>query len=209
MFSVLIYQIRGIIMKLSLRSARKLETNISKHLEENVFSTQAKVRVNTAKAELENTLSQARANVLESIADNLKLLDLKYTVRDLISAQNSAAGVDSLLTQKVAKEQKLSQLKSLVGAEPRLTSEELEDTLSLGKTRLSNPSTDVYGRSNDLVSVNLSVLSKEDVDGFKKQRATLVREVEKIEDKITELNHSVQIELSSDVVSLLQKHSLL
>jgi hypothetical protein len=198
-------------MKLNLRAARKLETKIHLYLEENPVETQVKVRVNEGQTgEAIQERDSSRALVLAKIAEQKDLLTLKYEVRQKIAEQNSASGIDKLITQKVLNEQLVSQLKKVIASDVQLEAKMLGDTLSLAKKKLENPVADPYGnRDKDLVSTPLAVLTKEDVEAFKKSKTALSKAVEEIEDQIIGLNHTTKVELSDESVKLLQKHSLL
>lgn len=197
-------------MKLSLRAARKLESKISLHLEENPLQAQAKVRVSADVGSAEAEMDKARVAVLDLMKANEELLALRFHLRQLISDENAKSGIDSLMNQKVFKQQMVSQLKTITNSEARLSKEELQDTLSLGKAKLNNGGVqDRYGRESSGISVQVSVLTSEDIEGLKKRRVEITREIEQIEEKLTELNYSQKIEISKESEVLLQKNNLL
>lgn len=193
-------------MKLSLRTARKLETKIGTYVDENPLNLMSKVRVNTDLKVATASLDEARKEFLQNEEDMTKLLQVKYILRQKIADENAKSEVDSLITQKVSKEQQVSRLKKLIIAPIRETEEAVSDMLTLGKTNFSKGEVR-YGESS--VHTNLSFLTKEDLERFKKQKNDLSKEIEHIEEKVTELNHTQKVDLSEDHLKLLQKHSLL
>jgi hypothetical protein len=196
-------------MKLSLRSARKLESKINKHLEETLVDSSVKVRVNADTGKIIDSIASERTKVLQEMEDQLKLLTIKYQLRELISRQNSSSGIDTWITDKVLKEQMISKLKTWETVEVQVDQESLSDLLELSKKKLANPGTDSYRGRNESITTSLSVLMKVDVDTIKKKRLSLVKEIEAIEETIMGLNHSEKIEISEDSIKLLQKLSLL
>jgi hypothetical protein len=194
-------------MKLTLRAARKLETKITKHLEENPVSFSAKVRVSAEASEVEKTLDEAKVKVQNEISDRMKLLEIKYSIRQKIANANHQSGINDLMTKKVMAEQKVSHVKAILGTTPRMKKEEIQDTLKLGQTKLANGVTSRYGE-DAAVSANLSIFKEEDMDSYKKEKVSLAKEIENIEDKLTELNFTTKIEVEEDGVKLLQKHNL-
>lgn len=194
-------------MKLTLRSARKLETKISKHLEETPVNMGAKVRVNANVDEVISALDAAQKKAKDEIADRAKMVEIKYDIRQKIADANHTSGINALITDKVKCEQKVSQIKSIVGMAPRLSKEEITDTLRLGQTKLANGSQGRYGEEAG-VSTTLSVFTQQELDAYKKERVTASKQIESIDDKLTELNASTKIELSEDSVRLLQKYDL-
>lgn len=194
-------------MKLTLRAARKLETKITKHLEETPVNVGAKVRVNSSADEVVKTLDSAQAKAKEEIADRVKLVEVKYSIRQKIADANHSAGINALITEKVQCEQKVNQIKAIVGTPARLSKDEIADTLKLGQTKLANGSQGRYGEDAS-VSTTLSVFTQEELDAYKKDRVTSAKRIEAIEDQLTELNASTKVEVEDESVKLLQKYDL-
>lgn len=193
-------------MKLSLRAARKLETKIGTYVDENPLNLTTKVRVNTDLKVATASLDEARKEFIQNEEDMTKLLQVKYILRQKISDENAKSEIDSLITQKVSKEQQVSRIKKLINAPIREAEEAVSDMLTLGKTNFSKGEVR-YGESS--VHTNLSFLIKEDVEKFKKQKNELSKEIEQIDEKVTELNHTQKVDLDDETVKLLQRHSLL
>lgn len=194
-------------MKLTLRSARKLETKITKHLDETPVNTSAKVRVNSDVNEVITSLDAAQKKAKEEISDRVKLVEIKYAVRQKIADANHSAGINALITEKVQQEQKVSQIKAIVGTSPRLSKEEITDTLRLGQTKLANGSQSRYGEDAS-VSTTLSVFTETELESYKKDRVAAAKRIEAIEDQLTELNASTKVEIDEESVRLLQKYDL-
>lgn len=194
-------------MKLTLRAARKLETKITKAMEETPVSMAAKVRVSASATEVEQELDTAKSRVKAELEERLKLVEIKYTIRQKIAEANHSSGVNELVTKKVMAEQKVANIKAIIGTTPRMSKEELGDTLRLGQTKLAQGSTSRYGEDAS-VTTSLSIFTQSDLDSYKKEKVTLSKEIENIEDKLTELNASVKIEVDDESVKLLQKHNL-
>jgi hypothetical protein len=194
-------------MKLTLRSARKLETKITKYLDETPVNTGAKVRVNANVDEVIVSLDSAQKKAKEEIADRVTLVEIKYAIRQKIASANHEAGINALITEKVQCEQKVNQIKAIVATTPRLSKEELTDTLRLGQTKLSNGSPGRYGE-DAAVSTTLSVFTEAELDSYKKDRSVAAKRIEAIEDLLTELNASTKVEVDEASVKVLQKYDL-
>lgn len=203
----MVLNLKGEFMKLTLRAARKLETKITKHLEETPVNVGAKVRVNSSADEVVKTLDSAQAKAKEEIADRVKLVEVKYSIRQKIADANHSAGINALITEKVQCEQKVNQIKAIVGTPARLSKDEIADTLKLGQTKLANGSQGRYGEDAS-VSTTLSVFTQEELDAYKKDRVTSAKRIEAIEDQLTELNASTKVEVEDESVKLLQKYDL-
>lgn len=195
-------------MKLTLRSARKLETIITKHLDENPVSTGSKVRVNADVQEVIGSLDASQKKAKEEISDRLKLLDTKYEIRQKIAEVNHSSGINSLITDKVKCEQKVAQIKAVVGTSARLSKEEITDTLRLGQTKLASGAPGRYGEDT-AVSTTLSVFTEAELENYKKERVALTKLIASIDDKLIELNASSRIEINKDSVEVLQKYDLI
>lgn len=197
-------------MKLTLRTARKLESKISEQVEQGFseLNTTVKVRVNTDKSEVKSLLDQARTEYVNKTKSLKALLELQFQIRDRIAEQNAKSGLDSLVTKKVQVEKLLSKTKSLGVIQLRLTDAEVDDVLTLGKNNFSKGETNRF-HSESAVHTNLSFLEKADVDVLKKERTVLQKEVDTIEDKLSELNNTQKIELKAEEVTLLQESNLL
>lgn len=196
-------------MKLSLRAARKLETKIGKYLDEDTLKTSVKVRVNTTTDNLVSALNSAREKTKKDFEEKLGLSSVRYTVRNLISKANASTGINDLISQKVSEENTLKQLKAVLTSEPRLEADELGDTLKLGQKRFEQAAPDQYGSRDNPVVTSFSVLTSADLEEYKKRATKLQRSVESVDNSLDALNHSAQVELTSEAVVLLQKHQLL
>jgi hypothetical protein len=196
-------------MKISLRTARKLETKIGKYLDENQVNTTVKVRVNTPADKLTSVLDTARQETRNSFADQMSLASARYDIRNSISKRNAASDIDNLISRKVSAENSIKQLKSILSAEARLDQDALGDTIKLGQKRFEQAAPDQYGSRDNPVVTSLSVLTQSDLDEYKSQVTKLQRSVEENENALDALNHTEQVELSPDAVNLLRKHQLL
>src|SRR5690606_24443443 len=128
-------------------------------------------------------------------------------IRQKIADANHSAGINALITEKVQCEQKVNQIKAIVGTQARLSKDEIADTLKLGQTKLANGSQGRYGEDAS-VSTTLSVFTQEELDAYKKDRVTSAKRIEAIEDQLTELNASTKVEVEDESVKLLQKYDL-
>lgn len=194
-------------MKLSLRAARKLETQIETYLNENSATPTTKVRLGGSPESAETALKNGRDEFTKKFEELNSLLEIRFKIRDLIAAENAAAGVNEKLSKKVLKEKQLSRVNQILKMETRLSPEEITDTLEVGKTKMKSGSSSHYDNSTS-INTQLSVLTEEDVKNFKQKKTALKKEVDTLEDEIQKTNYTSEISLDEASVKVLKNNNL-
>lgn len=187
-------------MKLTLRKANALQTAIQDHIK--TIDVNTTVNLNefqNAPAELD----RARQELVANDARRDALTKTVYAIRGLIGTANATSGVSNLLADAAYIDKRIGHLKGLTEADVVEGAEVISGKLDKIRTRQSN--THSY---YDKDSVTSGVLTAEQVAGFKTDLLNLKKQKQNINDKVLELNVSTQIELSDDVVALLQAEQL-
>lgn len=194
-------------MNLSLKNARKLESAI-KTLCQSGLDTTTKVRVKEKWTEIVKELKVGKKEVLAKKEDMLKLVELQYAVRRAIEIANEDKKLNEYMNRKAKLAAEVTILQSLASSDVH-SSDELKDMIDHQKSSLTKDSSSVYGRSSDsAVTKKVSVMDEDTVEKVKTDILAKQKEIKKIEDMLSDLNHSVKINLSKDYVSLLEKYNL-
>lgn len=193
-------------MELSLKNARKLESSIKTLCQSGVDST-SKVRVKEKWPEIVKELKSAKKEVLGKKADMLKLVELQYSIRRSIEVMNETKKLNETMNKKAKLAAEIQLLQTLSTRDVH-SSEELKDMIEHQKASLSKETSSIGRYSENAVVKTVSVLDKETVDSVKKEVIAKQKEIKKLEDMLSDLNHSVKISLSKENVSLLEKYNL-
>jgi hypothetical protein len=194
-------------MNLSLKNARKLESAI-KTLCQSGVDTTTKVRVKEKWTEIVKELKAGKKEVLVKKEDMLKLVELQYSIRRAIEMANEEKKLNEHMNKKAKLAAEITVLQNLATSDVH-SPDELKDMIEHQKASLSKDTSSVYGRSSDsAVTKKVSVMDKETVEKVQKEVIAKQKEMKKIEDMLSDLNHSVKITLSKDYVSLLEKYNL-
>lgn len=196
------------MMELNLRKARKLESKISKHINQlrGQLNPDKSVRINAdIKTEVLPELIQARQDFLNMVENINQLIEARFLIRRYIGEANESSGINSNINNKVVLEHKLSAI-SAINFDKVLNSKELEDESTVLRTHMTSGNAHHFGGVDTSFSANF--LEPADSDTFKTNKTKLVKEIEEIEDKLLELNYNTKIKLGNDLVTLLQTNSL-
>ena len=188
-------------MKITLRKANALQNSIQDQLK--TIDLSLTVTINefqSADAEIETA-----RNLL--IANDKRRADLTvamYAIRALVGQYNASAGVSALLARAAYVDKRLGHLKGLTEA----TATENIAVVNGKLEKIRNDKTDrsrMYGYSD---TVAVGVLSQEQIDQFKTDASALKKEKQAINDKVLELNIRTEIEITDDVVKILQSEQI-
>jgi len=190
-------------MQLSLRKARKLEAKIQAGVDAMDLKQAVKIRVLASKEERDAALTAAREKYNNGVEIRKQLIVARFVIREQVSEANAASGINTLMAQREAVQALLA--KSVAGVDA-LDSLQAEDQIAARKTLLDNGSSSGYGDPS--VTVLLPVSTAADVDAFNASDAELKRQLEDIEDSLSQKNMGVKITLSQEIVKLLQDAGL-
>ena len=196
-------------MKLSLRKARKLEDKIQKFLDKEGIKLSHRVRSKSSIKDVEKELKKARKEFSQNLEKRQALSSLRYDLRRLIAESNEKLGVNGLITQKASLEAQLREVNELLAqAEVAKEGALLADALELAKKKLEKGAEESY-RVKDYTQLEVSLVTKDQLEALKEKRHQLVKAVEEIEDDLLEKNAGSKINLKAEMVSLLQKEKIL
>lgn len=201
-------------MKLNLRKARKLESQIQNYLDENTVEAKASIRTQGSEPTASQVVASARKETLTFLKERESLLEVRYGIRRSIEKQNEDCGINKLLNKKVFTEKLLTNLKD-IDSTPAFSKEELSDQIDAHMAILKKGDStqeDLYGRRKNTppkTSFKVPVFSEKELEGFEENKIEHKRTLEDIDDKLSAKNITEIIVLSKDSKKLLESHRLL
>lgn len=204
-------------MKLSLREARKLETRIQAKIRQGIVQGRA---INIHEGFLDNTdltegwLAETFAMGDESVASVIGLTEARTLIRRLVQQTNEEVGINELISQRTG----LISLRSIyqdvvdnydVANGHAMTADVLQRvTASAAEAaKTSSASSSMYGRGRT-DTITVSTISDETNEVAEGKVRSLLRDIDKVEDKLAALNASTTIELPSTMVDFLESEDL-
>lgn len=188
-------------MNVTLRKASVLQTAINDAIRS--IGTDAEVTVNEFQ-DGEATVQVAADTFRANIARRDALTRALYSIRIEVAQANFTSGVNAMLTQVAELEKQIQFYTVLAAKTPRLEAKVLEGQLA--KLRVADTKSSIYGYKD---SVSTSVLTAEDISGFKKAVSELKRAKQKLQDSILEANVRNEITLSDTSEAILRSEGLL
>mgnify|MGYP003345935760 CR=1 FL=1 len=187
-------------MKITLRKANALQNAIQEHIKTiDVAMTLALNEFQDPEVEIAN----ARARLVENDQRRANLTLALYAIRGIVGNANATSGVSVELARAAYIDKRIGQLKGLVEAA-------VTDSLDVVKGKLRKIAEDKGDRSfyRDQ-SVNVGVVTQEQVNQFRADLSALKKEKQSINDKVLELNIRTEIVVVADVVAILQAEQLI
>ncbi len=192
-------------MKLNLRKARKLEKKIRDQINLISFDPTAKMSIANSVDDICNEIKIHGDNFHSNLQAVTDLIDVIYDIRDKIDkANHDNSGISFQMNEMKFLETKLEILEQINTDASIPSEEEIQLALDSGKSRLEN------GRSYDRELTERFYIITEDRKKFiNKERKSIKREIEDVEDNIAKLNLSQSIKLAPAVVKLLKDNDIL
>lgn len=187
-------------MKITLRKANALQTSIQEHLKS------IDLALTVALNEFQNPETEidlARAKLIGADQRRANLTTAMYAIRGQVGQANAASGVSDQLARAAYIDKRIGHLKALT--EATVTEDLTVITGKLDKVRNTEAKSRIYGYGD---TVNVGVLTQAQVDQFKADMNALKKEKQAINDKVLELNIRTEIELTDDVVKILQSEQI-
>ena len=189
-------------MRVSLRKANALQEALAVAVK-STPKTQREVDVlNTVmwKPEINNV----QTRYFDEIRGKLDMVNVRFTIRQLVSAANAESGVSDLLTELASTDSAIITIQRfIVQQSAREKDEILEKQRERKLARVDNPEYDGY------MEMEVSVISKEDRDHWEDKVKELRRRKATINDQLLELNIRTDIELPTFVEEVLRKENLI
>lgn len=175
-------------MKITLRKANALQIAIGeavKNLDVNVD-----VKLNEFQ-DSEAEIARVAAEFRENLARRTQLVEAMYDIRKAVSVANSAAGVDVKLADVARLEKQVQFYNGLAAKTVREGAVVIEGKLK--KLREGDAKSRIYGYSD---TVDTTVLTAEDIRGFRTAAATAKKAKQKLQDELLEINVRTEIEVT-------------
>src|ERR1035437_2003621 len=194
-------------MDLNLRKARKLEAKILAYANAMSLISAVKVRIMASEAERSNALSDGRHKFLSVVSTQKSLILARFNIRQSISDANQAVGINTLINKREGLQALLEKSTGTVDA---LDLNEANDLAAAKKRSLESgeSSSRSYGGETS-VTFTLPVALAHDVAGFNAHALSLKRQLEEIEDELSQKNLGAKVTLPDNTVKLLQSVGLL
>lgn len=176
-------------MKITLRKANALQLAIGEAVKNIDIVTDAKINeFQNGEAEIARIAAEFRV----SLARRTQLVDAMYAIRKAVSTANAGAGVDVKLADVAMLEKQVQFYNGLAGKKARDEAAVVEGKLK----RLTEveAKSRIYGYGD---TVDTSVLTAEDIKGFRTAAATAKKAKQKLQDELLEINVRTEIEVSN------------
>lgn len=189
-------------MNITLRKANALQLSINDAIKSIDLKTEITINeFQNPEHEIAVAVSKAKSD----LARRNRLLEALYEIRKAVSTANHTAGIDSRLADIAHIEKQIQNFAALSGKEVAESMDVIKGKLSKIKERPADARASVYG-FNDTVST--SVLTAEDIAGFKAQVALHKKAKQKLQDEVLELNIRTEIALADQTVQTLTQEGL-
>ena len=193
-------------MQLNLRKARKLETKIGSKVSHEQLKTSVTVRTKSdASAAVQSYNTAANA-----LADQLTVLNqlnaARFEIRRLIGQANENTGINALMNRREALKARQAILTKVVATDTS-SSEELLDTLETRRRQLDKGDGGLYGDRS--VTSSVSVITEVGHAAYQEELVEVSRQLEDIEEELTQKNVGSKVTLSDDTVALLKSNNLI
>lgn len=194
-------------MKITLRQAHKLIDKINSRL--GTFQISATKAVNIWEVEdPASTFLQLTAQFRDLCKRNRALVTARQTIRNLIQQANVGA-IDNTIAQRKAELDNEGFLRHLVNTvNPNAINTPTALARKLEADRAAASASSVASYRGDTNSINICLYSDADVEQIDAQLNAARLVVEKLEDKLSQLNSSTSITLSAETTSTLQAEGL-
>lgn len=190
-------------MNITLRKANALQLAISEAVKN--IEVDADVKINefqNGEAEIARVAAELRAN----IARRDTLLGAMYAIRKAVSTANAGAGVDVKLADVAQFEKQVQFYNSLASKKVREDAVVVAGQLNKLRESKDDSRRSIYGYAT---TVDTSVLTAEDIQGFRTAAATAKKAKQKLQDELLEINVRTEIAIAPDTVQFLTAEGLL
>lgn len=159
---------------------------------------------------VEPIFSTAVSDVTDLTEKMLAMVTVVHSLRDKVAAQNAANGIDEKIARTAYLNRVIGLYNSLIRSGEQCayteTKHEYLTKVSRRVVAATKLPADSYGRHQ---SVQMQLLSDEQLRAYKKTKLQLTQELELIRTELARLNSKLEIELDESEVCVLEHHSLL
>jgi hypothetical protein len=189
-------------MKINLRKSSALQNSIQETIRG--ITVNLEVKINEFQTP-EAVLDQKANEVMIADSRRNDLLVALYSIRAQVNIANAQSGVSDRLARAAYTDKRIEQLGVFASAENRDELEVIKGKLEKIKTRPADSRASLYGHHDD---VTTGVLPREALDQIKVVLRDMKKQKQRINDEILELNVRTEIELSAEVIEILQRENL-
>jgi ssDNA-binding replication factor A large subunit len=190
-------------MKINLRKANALQLSVQEAIKSIKFDTD--VKVNEFQV-AEDVIAKAREAFAANQERHRGLLNSLYDIRKAVSRANSAQGVDVKLADVALMDKKIQYLTDLAGKTVRESVEVVAGKMDKLRNRKEDTRNLYYGHD---ASVDTSIFTQEDIAGFRIALSMGKKAKQKLQDELLDINVRTEIDLGTDVVTVLTAEGLL
>lgn len=200
-------------MQLTLKQARRLEKEIEAHVTD-IFSEQSAEMCGSTQVSIHEdivrVLDTKRDEVENCYEQLMKLIDVRYIIRDQIDQLKSTSGLNSIITREAMLKDLVKKFETFAAQKPLSVENQSVAVARLEALRHSPEAqtTNTYGRINDNITVE-SFLSEEQVERYKSLVRKLKKELAELADKSAALNTTQTFDLHDAHVKTLRDAKLI
>jgi len=178
-------------MKITLRKANALQLAIGEAVKNIDIKTDVKINeFQDGETEIATVATEFKAN----LARRTQLMDAMYAIRKAVSVANSAAGVDVKLADVAQLEKQVQFCNGLAAKTVRESEKVVAGQLAKLREGKDDSRRGIYGYAS---TVDTSVLTAEDIRGFRVAAATAKKAKQKLQDELLEINVRTEIEVAN------------
>ena len=189
-------------MNFTLRQARRLEQAVEAATKTDIAS----VSKTSLFGSVPN-LVELEAEFTNSVNETLKLIALRFRIRQAIAVANEKAGLSSLMATESRVKAQMDFLKKFSRAVPTKGQDELRNEFQIKHNRLSAEDNHSYGYSGEHITFN--ILSQETIQEIEDRILTLKKEQQSLADEMLKVNMTQAVVLADSDVELLKSLKLL
>jgi hypothetical protein len=177
-------------MKITLRKANALQLAIGEAVKNINVETEVKINeFQNGEAEIARVAAELKTN----LSRRARLMDAMYEIRKSVSVANSAAGVDIKLADVAQFEKQVQFYNGLAGKKVREDAVVVAGQLNKLREGKDDSRRSIYGYAS---TVDTSVLTTEDLRGFRTAAAEAKKAKQKLQDELLEINVRTEINVA-------------
>lgn len=177
-------------MKITLRKANALQLAIGEAVKN--ISVETDVKINEFQVG-EVEIGRVAFEFKENLARRTHLIEAMYAIRKAVSTANASAGVDVKLADVAMLEKQVQFYNGLAGKKVRESAAVVEGQLNKLRESKDDSRRSIYGYAS---TVDTSVLTAEDIKGFRTAAANAKKAKQKLQDELLEINVRTEIEVT-------------
>ncbi len=196
-------------MNITLKQAHRLDNEIDSKIQ-SIFQKQS-VRTNgnygvSIHQSLNEFIESTRKEIDETIVDTFALVQLRYTLRELIASSKTSSGLSQLLTKEAGAKDLLGRL-NLLAKIKVLTPSEMKIAVAKHEALQHGKVSDTYS-SRDSIGIE-GILTQEKADYFDTTIRQIKKDLVSYADQSAAINNTATVTLSTVMIETLNKYKLL